>query len=150
MNVLLRSSGDSRRRPRTLRAHVRALDPDLPLFDVRTVDDLAYVPALGPARLRHDVRVFASLALLMAAVGLYAVTAYGVSQRTREFGVRMALGAPAAHVGWLVARRSSLQVGMGLLLGIAGHRGGLARHAGHRRRRPAPAIPRFWRGSSRS
>jgi len=56
----------------------------------------------------------------MAAIGLYAVTAYSVSQRTREFGVRLALGAPATHVVWLVARRTSLQVATGLLLGAAG------------------------------
>jgi putative ABC transport system permease protein len=84
------------------------------------VDDLAYFQ-------RWDQRVFGSMfaifgviALLMAAVGLYAVTAYSVSQRTREFGVHMALGATAARVRWLVARRASPQVVVGLVLGIAG------------------------------
>ena len=64
--------------------------------------------------------IFAVIALVMAAVGLYAVTAYSVSQRTREFGVHMALGASASHVQWLVARRASPQVVIGLVLGIAG------------------------------
>jgi putative ABC transport system permease protein len=68
---------------------------------------------------KHGARLLC-LALLMAAVGLYAVTAYGVSERTREFGVRLALGAPASHVAWLVARRVSGQVGVGLVLGALG------------------------------
>jgi putative ABC transport system permease protein len=120
MNVLLRSDGDRAAAAAALRAHVSAIDPDLPLFDVRTVDDLLAFQNWGQRVFGTMFGVFASLALLMAAVGLYAVTAYGVSQRTREFGVRMALGAPALHVAWLVARRSSWQVAAGLLLGALG------------------------------
>ena len=87
---------------------------------MRTVDDLLTFQNWGQRVFGTMFGVFASLALLMAAVGLYAVTAYGVSQRTREFGVRMALGAPALHVAWLVARRTSWQVAVGLLLGALG------------------------------
>ena len=120
MNVLLRTDGDMATAAAALRAQVAAIDPDLPLFDVRTVDDLLTFQNWGQRVFGTMFGVFASLALLMAAVGLYAVTAYGVSQRTREFGVRMALGAPALHVAWLVARRSSWQVAVGLLLGALG------------------------------
>jgi putative ABC transport system permease protein len=120
MNVLLRTDGDVAAAAAALRTQVAAIDPDLPLFDVRTVDDLLVFQNWGQRVFATMFGVFASLALLMAAVGLYAVTAYGVSQRTREFGVRMALGAPAAHVAWLVARRSSWQVAVGLLLGALG------------------------------
>ena len=130
-NIVVRFTGDPAPAADAVRAQVRALDPDLPLYDVRTVDDLAYFQ-------RWDQRVFGSMfaifgviALLMAAVGLYAVTAYSVSQRTREFGVHMALGATAAHVRWLVARRASPQVVIGLMLGIARDRGDHARHPGH-------------------
>jgi ABC-type antimicrobial peptide transport system permease subunit len=120
MNVLLRTDGDMAAAAAVLRGHVSAIDSDLPLFDVRTIDDLLAFQNWGQRVFATMFGVFASLALLMAAVGLYAVTAYGVSQRTREFGVRMALGAPASHVAWLVARRSSWQVALGLLLGASG------------------------------
>jgi putative ABC transport system permease protein len=120
MNLLLRTDGDMATAAAALRAQVAAIDPDLPLFDVRTVDDLLAFLNWGQRVFGTMFGVFASLALLMAAVGLYAVTAYGVSQRTREFGVRLALGAPALHVGWLVARRSSVHVAVGLLLGALG------------------------------
>jgi putative ABC transport system permease protein len=64
--------------------------------------------------------VFAGIALVLSAVGLYAVTAYSVTQRTSELGVRMALGARPPQVMWLVMRRSLLQLAVGLPLGIAG------------------------------
>ena len=120
MNVLLRTTGDTAAAAAALRAQVSSIDPDLPLFDVRTVDDLLAFQNWGQRVFGTMFGVFALLALLMAAVGLYAVTAYGVSQRTREFGVRVALGAPARHVAWLVARRTSLQIVVGLLLGTMG------------------------------
>jgi putative ABC transport system permease protein len=120
MNLLLRADGDLAAAAAAMRAQVSAVDPDLPLFDVRTVDDLLAFQNWGQRVFGTMFGVFASLALVMAAVGLYAVTAYGVSQRTREFGVRVALGAPARHVAWLVARRTSLQVGAGVVLGAIG------------------------------
>jgi ABC-type antimicrobial peptide transport system permease subunit len=64
--------------------------------------------------------IFALIALALSAVGLYAVTAYSVAQRTQEIGVRMALGAQAAQVLWLILRRSIAQMAIGLTLGIAG------------------------------
>ena len=64
--------------------------------------------------------IFALIALVLSAVGLYAVTAYAVSQRTQEIGVRMALGAQGNEVAWLFLRRSLVQLGIGLTLGIAG------------------------------
>jgi predicted permease len=103
-----------------LRNRVRRLDPDLPLFDVLALEEVL-------ARDRAEVRelstlfaIFAAVALLLAAVGLAAVTAYAISQRTREIGIRVALGAQAVHVWWLVTRRASWQMGVGLLIGVAG------------------------------
>ena len=120
MNVLVRTDGDLAAAAAALRADVAAIDPDLPLFDVRTVDDLLYFQRWAQRVFGSMFGLFAALALLMAAVGLYAVTAYGVSQRTRELGVRLALGASAGHVAWLVARRTSALVLIGLALGAFG------------------------------
>ena len=67
--------------------------------------------------------VFAVVALLLATVGLYAVTAYAAAQRTREIGVRVALGARASHIWWLVTRSAALQLALGLSIGMAGATG---------------------------
>jgi ABC-type antimicrobial peptide transport system permease subunit len=64
--------------------------------------------------------LFALIALTLSAVGLYAVTAYSVSQRTQEIGIRMALGAQGNQVSWLFLRRSFVQLAIGLTLGVAG------------------------------
>jgi predicted permease len=119
-NIIVRFTGDPAPATEVMRAQLRGLDPDLPLFEILTVDDLAYVLNWDRRVFGSMFVIFAAMALVMAAVGLYAVTAYSVSQRTREFGVHMALGASASHVQWLVARRATPQVVIGLLLGIAG------------------------------
>jgi ABC-type antimicrobial peptide transport system permease subunit len=119
INVLLRAPSLMAVAP-AVRAEVRALDVDLPLYDLRT-DDEQLVMSRWPARVFGTIFVvFAVIALILAGVGLYAVTAYSVAQRTQEIGVRMALGAQASEVGWLVTRRASTQLGIGLLVGGAG------------------------------
>ena len=103
-----------------LREEVRAIDADLPLFGIRTMD-AALAQARWPFRIFGTMfAIFALIALALSAVGLYAVTAYAVSQRTQEIGVRMALGAQGNEVAWLFLRRSFVQLGIGLTLGIAG------------------------------
>jgi len=103
-----------------LREEMRIVEPDLPLFDIKTMDDRL-------AQMRWPMRVFGSMfaifagiALVLSAVGLYAVTAYSVSQRTSEIGIRMALGAQPEQVLWLVLRRSLLHLAIGVPVGVAG------------------------------
>ena len=103
-----------------LRGHVRTIDPNLPLFDVMTLDDALAVDR-WPFRVFGTMfTLFAVAAIVLAAVGLYAVTAYSVAQRTREIGVRMALGAGSREVWWLVTRRAAVQLAVGLLIGMTG------------------------------
>jgi hypothetical protein len=118
--LIVRSSFEPGDTASRLREEVRALDPDLPLFDMMTLDEwLAFLRS--PQRVFGTLfAVFAGIALALAAVGLYAVTAYSVAQRTREIGVRMALGAQARQVWWLVMRRAVVQLAIGLAIGLAG------------------------------
>ena len=64
--------------------------------------------------------IFAIIALVLSSVGIYAVTAYSVTQRTQEIGVRMALGARPRQVSWLILRQGLVQLAIGLVLGTAG------------------------------
>src|SRR4029450_7104651 len=120
MFLLLRTVGEPSAAASLVREQVSAIEPDLPLFGVMTLDQLL-------AQQRWTFRVFggmftifAGIALVLSAVGLYAVTAYAVVQRTAEIGVRMALGAQPQQVVWLILRRSLLQLAIALPIGIGG------------------------------
>ena len=120
MGLLLRTSSDPAALAAPVRAAVQKVDPDLPLFDVRTL-----TAALDKSRWFLSVfgtmfAVFALTALLMASVGIYAVVAQTTARRTREIGIRMALGATAANIARLVLSRGLLQLGLGLVLGLGG------------------------------
>jgi putative ABC transport system permease protein len=120
MNLVVRSAGDPNAMTPILREEVRAIDADLPLFNIRTMD-VQLAQARWPFRVFGTMfAIFACIALVLSAVGLYAVTAYAVSQRTQEIGVRMALGAQGNEVAWLFLRRSMIQLAIGLTLGIGG------------------------------
>ena len=118
--LVVRGQGEPAALTAIVREQMRAIEPDLPLFGILTLDQML-------ANIRFSFRVFGSMfaifaviALVLSAVGLYAVTAYSVAQRTQEIGVRMALGAQSQQVMWLVLQRSFLQLAVGLPIGIAG------------------------------
>jgi putative ABC transport system permease protein len=101
-----------------LRMAVRDLDPEQPLYNLRTQDE-ALAQARWPWRVFGTLFVvFAVIALVLSAVGLYAVTAYSVSQRTQEIGVRIALGATRGQVSWMILRRGLVQLAIGLAIGL--------------------------------
>src|SRR5262249_6838477 len=99
---------------------IRQENPNQAVFLVKPMQRVI-TDALGNRRLYMTLLgVFAALALLLSMAGIYGVISYSVTQRTREFGIRMALGAKSANVMNLVLWRGSLLVAIGLILGIGG------------------------------
>ncbi len=105
---------------RAIRGVVRHLDPTLPVEEMRTVPEQVRNNVFLDRLLGSLAFAFAALATLLAAVGLYGVLAYSVAQRTREIGVRMALGADAGRIGRMVLRQVGVMTIVGAPIGIAG------------------------------
>jgi putative ABC transport system permease protein len=103
-----------------LRAAVRNVDPDLPTYQLRTVEEAFADEASSNLLLSGMFAAFAIVALLLATSGLYGVMSYAVSQRSSEIAIRMALGASARNVAWNVFGRSLSLAGVGTVLGVAG------------------------------
>jgi predicted permease len=117
--VVIKTRGDAAAISRAVTREVQALDADLPVFDVATMDDRL---ADSLARRRFSMfllGVFAVCASLLAAIGIYGVVSFWVSQRTRELGIRSALGARASDIMALVVRQVVALVGIGIAVGLA-------------------------------
>jgi predicted permease len=120
VTLLVRSRLDAGSIMNLVRREVQAVDQDQPVVTVQTLDQML-AQSMWPYRVFGSLfAIFAAIALVMSAVGLYAVMAYSVTQRTPEIGVRMALGAEGRRVSWLILKRGLLQLALGLTLGLAG------------------------------
>jgi putative ABC transport system permease protein len=120
MTYVARSAADSQTVATAMRAAVRAADPDLPVHTVASMDELVGLMTAQPRFQSWLLAALSLIALVLAAVGVYGVLAYAVTQQRFEIGVRMALGARASDVMGNVLRRSLSLIAAGLLLGVAG------------------------------
>jgi putative ABC transport system permease protein len=120
MDVVVRTSGRPEQALAAVRARLREIDPELPLANVRTMEEWIANNAAQPRLNAGLLMVFAGVSLLIAAVGVYGVLAYAVSQSTREIGLRMALGAQRGVVVRWVAGRGMAVAGCGIAAGLAG------------------------------
>lgn len=118
--VLVRTAGDPAAFGTTLRSVIHSVDPNQPVEEVQTLDDLRYEALAAPRLTATLLGVFAALALLVTLAGIGGVIATSVTARTREFGLRMALGARRESVLMMVLQQGLTLVGIGLVIGMAG------------------------------
>ncbi|HEV3058091.1 MAG TPA: ABC transporter permease [Vicinamibacterales bacterium] len=120
MSVVVRTSGDATAVAGPMRAIVREIDRDQPVFHVQTLDDVRVSGRRVVRLITTLLTGFAVMALLLATVGLYGTVAYDVGQRTREFGLRLSLGAQPAAVMAMVLRRGNRLLVVGAGVGFLG------------------------------
>ena len=119
-SVYVRTAGDPARAASAVAAVVKQLDPNLPMEDLKTLTQQVKDSTFLDRMMTTLSSLFAGLATLLAAVGLYGVLAYTVSQRTREIGLRMALGAAPGRVRTMVLRQVGWMTAIGAVAGLAG------------------------------
>jgi ABC-type antimicrobial peptide transport system permease subunit len=120
LDIVLRAAGDPLALLPQVRAAVGAIDPEQPIAEVRTLEQ-AFGETVAPRRfLMVLLSIFGVAACALAAIGIYGVMAYVVVRRTREIGVRLALGAPPSRVRRQVVGQAMAQAGIGLVLGVVG------------------------------
>ena len=119
MSALVRTNGDPMDVLPAVRQVVKRLDPELPIFRIRTLQEIADGRISRYSSAMYLFEVFAGLALLLGAVGIYGVMSFAVTQRTRELGVRLALGASRGSVLRMVLGQSARLTGPGVIVGVA-------------------------------
>ena len=116
--IVLRTVGDPTSTINDLRGAVASIDPNLPILQVSTIQDLLETSMSQETLVSRLTAIFASLAVLLAAIGLYGVMSFNVVRRGNEIGIRIALGASGSGVQWMVLRESLALLAAGLVLGI--------------------------------
>jgi putative ABC transport system permease protein len=120
MTIALRTASDSSRIESTLHRIVTGLNPDVPVSEVKTMDAVVSEAVSTPASTTSLFVTFAALALVLGVIGIYGVLSFLVSRRTREIGIRVALGAQRRSVLWLVMKEGARFSLTGIALGLAG------------------------------
>jgi predicted permease len=120
MTVITRASADPSQLVPALRQQVTAIDPDQPIYNIRTMDEIRS-ESVAPERLNLTLlSIFAGIALVLAIVGIYGVMSYTVTQRTHEIGIRMAIGAQPRDVFRMVVRQGMMLALIGVAFGLVG------------------------------
>jgi len=117
-NLVVRGAVDPTRLTAAIKNEVRALDKNLPIYNVKTMEERVSESAAQPRLRTTLLGIFAALAVLLAAVGIYGVISYSVTQRTHELGIRRALGAQSGHVLRLVVRQGMALALVGVAIGL--------------------------------
>lgn len=116
--IVARVSGDANLYAAVIRDAVAGLDPAVPVYDVRTLENRLTDTLASPRFYTMGIGFLAGFALLLAAIGIYGTASYSVTQRTKEIGVRVAVGATPGAVRAMLMRQSLLPLGIGLVLGL--------------------------------